>query len=979
MANLQHRLAALWFADIVGFSEFSHEDESAALELVQLFQGITRGVVGRYGGHLVKFVGDGALAEFSSTEAAVRAACRLRNSFIEQTKDNGFGNRDLHIGVHVGEIATSPDGDVYGDGVNAAARIMNQAEPGQILASDDVWRQLRQRKEFQFEELGERDLRGAGQHVLHCVEVEDESYAEWGTGGDVTSSRIGTLYDELKRRRVFRVAVAYAVAAWLVTQIAATTVPELFLPAWITRAVIVFAILGFPIAIAIAWAYDITLEGLKRTPPRGAVEQREARFPLLQRVAAGLLIAVVLAGGWVGWNRWELGPTDISASTVAILPFDVRGAEGLEYLSEGMARLIATKISDVEEYQSVDPHSVLNFVDRIDLRDIDSQAGRTVAERLGARHYVLGSVIQVGEQLHLEASLYNSDKRDPTTQISVQGDANELMGLVDQLVGKILVAGLGESDVRLASLAAITTDSLDALKEYLGAEREYRAGSFSNAIEGFQRAIEIDSLFALAHYGLAASASWESDYTLWNEAATAALRHSDRLSASYRTLVQASHALVTGRPEEVRSLVGPYLDRHPNDIDALYLYGESLFHYNDFFGRPLSEARHYFDRALDLDPDNTPLMSHLMDLAALEGDFAILASLLQRVERESTVRARFRPLLVFATGDSVDQEALLSELRISDDSQVAAAVGKLAAFSPVARAAEVVAGFLLQPTRSQGAKRSGHIWLATIYLRGGRWEAAKSELEALKPIDPVTALQLHAFYAAMPFLPVPDSEVEAARAEIVLWDPPDPVASNDDTVAAARPPNFDPLYRHYLLGLLSARLGDAQGLAGAIKGLQTQEGTTLEMEVSRFLARHLEAHGARLDGDNDHALLALSESALPPPNLPLTAVYRSPAVWHAYERFIRAQLLQEKDPEAALGWYEGLANAGHWLSLPFSPMSHLHLAEIYERLGDQTQAAFHYSRFVAYWRDSDALQPLVAVAEQRLEILAAALNEQPSD
>jgi class 3 adenylate cyclase/tetratricopeptide (TPR) repeat protein len=664
MANMQHRLAALWFADIVGFSQLSHEDESGALEVVQLFQGIARDTVGRYGGHVIKFVGDGALAEFHSTEAAIRSACSLRSAFSEQTKANDLGERDLHIGVHVGEIATTPDGDVYGDGVNATARIMNQAEPGQILASNDVWNQLRQRKEFQFEELGERDLRGAGQHVLHCVHVEDESSSEWDVDEEVFASKLGTLYDELKRRRVFRVATAYAVIAWLVAQVADLTVDALFLQAWITRTVIVLAILGFPIAIAIAWAYDITREGLKRTPPKGTVGQTpEVRFPLLQQIAVGLVVAAVLIGGWIGWDRWGLGPTDISESRVAILPFDVRSTEALEYLGEGMATLIATKIGDVEDYHSVDPHAVLEFVERRGLRDIDSQAGRTVAERLGAGHYVLGSVIQIGEQLHLEASVYDSDKQDPTTQISVQGEADELMGLVDQLVGKILVAELGESDAGLASLAAITTDSLDALKEYLEADREYRAGSFSNAIEGFQRAVEIDSLFALAYYGLATSASWQENYSLWNEAATNALRYSDRLSAPYQTLVQASHALVTGRPVEVRNLVGPYLDRHPNDIDALYLYGESLFHYNDFLGRPLTEARAYFNRALDLDPDNTPLMSHLMDLAALEGDFARLDSLLQRVEPESDVRLKFRPLLVFATGDSTDQAAMISELK----------------------------------------------------------------------------------------------------------------------------------------------------------------------------------------------------------------------------------------------------------------------------------------------------------------------------
>jgi class 3 adenylate cyclase/tetratricopeptide (TPR) repeat protein len=970
MANMQHRLAALWFADIVGFSQLSHEDESVALEVVQLFQGITRDTVGRYGGHVVKFVGDGALAEFHSTEAAIRAACRLRSSFSEQTKANDLGERDLHIGVHVGEIATTPDGDVYGDGVNATARIMNQAEPGQILASDDVWHQLRQRKEFQFEELGERDLRGAGQHVLHCVDVEDSSSTEWEVDENVFAGKLGTLYDELKRRRVFRVAVAYAVVAWLVTEIATTVIPALFLPAWIPRAVIVFAILGFPIAIVLAWAYDITSEGLKRTLPAGAdADLRPRSFPLVQKLAAGLIIAAVVMGGWAAWNRWSLGPPSISASTVAILPFNVRAGETFQYLGEGMASLITTKMRGVEDYRSVDSHAVLKFVKSHGIRNIDRQSGQTVAERFGAGLYVLGDVVELGDQLHLNVSIYESGKQEPTAQISVQGDANNLTGLVDQIVGMMLAAQFGEAEAGLRPLAAMTTDSLEALKAYLKGESELHVGRFPEAAEAFQRAVAIDTLFALAYYKLGVAANWIPDFALAEEATGHALRHSHRLSPPDRILVEAFHALVNDQPTKVKDLLRPYLETHPDAVDALFVYGDALFHYNDLFGRPIAEAREYFERAVLVAPESNEIVGHLMDIAALEENFAHLDSLLTQVDADNEFKLKWRALLAFAVGDSAAQEEVIAELQNASDTELRLAVQRVASYSPRGHGTERVAQLLLEPQRPPGMQWRGRLWLMTMHLRGGRWDSAKREFAALQRFDPTTGLKLHAFYAAMPFWEVPDNELDTLHSQIERWDPVE--ASEDPRSGSIMPSSFDPLYRQYLLGLLGTRLGSAGGAITAAETLENWPGTSVESSIGIFLARHLRAHAALQRGNKEEALRILSETSALLPEMPASELWLSPFLWHAYERWVRAELLYEFNRlEEASKWHYSLAKGPSWLSLPFAPVSHRRLAEIHEQLGRTDQAIGHYERFIEFWQEcAPTLRPAVTKARQQMEHL----------
>jgi adenylate cyclase len=173
--SLPHHLAALWFADIAGYSARVVEDERGALQLVEILQALSRSTVQRHEGRVVKFLGDAVLAEFPSTEMAVRAAAVLSKEYGEQSAKTGRAH-DLRIGVHLGDVAVDADGDLYGDGVNAAARIEAAVDPGQVVVSEDVWRQIRGREGFRFEPFGNRNLKGVGSIDLYVVTL-DESLA----------------------------------------------------------------------------------------------------------------------------------------------------------------------------------------------------------------------------------------------------------------------------------------------------------------------------------------------------------------------------------------------------------------------------------------------------------------------------------------------------------------------------------------------------------------------------------------------------------------------------------------------------------------------------------------------------------------------------------------------------------------------------------------------------------------------------------
>ncbi len=171
---LSRRLVAVWFADIVGYSARAAEDETGALRLVEILQTLSRETVRRYGGRVVKFLGDAVLAEFPSTDLAVRAAVALNIEYADKSIASGGVHR-LRIGVHVGDVAVGADGDLYGDAVNVAARIQEAAEPGQVVLSRDVWQQLRSRRDFRFQSLGDRALKGIGPTTLYVVTLEENA------------------------------------------------------------------------------------------------------------------------------------------------------------------------------------------------------------------------------------------------------------------------------------------------------------------------------------------------------------------------------------------------------------------------------------------------------------------------------------------------------------------------------------------------------------------------------------------------------------------------------------------------------------------------------------------------------------------------------------------------------------------------------------------------------------------------------------
>jgi DNA-binding SARP family transcriptional activator/class 3 adenylate cyclase/TolB-like protein/tetratricopeptide (TPR) repeat protein len=171
----RRRAATVWFANVVRYDDLLARDPAAAARVIETLHETARREIRRGGGHLVELIGDGALAEFERPRAAVVAALRLAAAFERRTREAGAPAM-LRVGVHLGEMATTPDGGIYGEAASVAARLQGRAEPGEVLATEEVWRELRADPELRFASRGVAPLPGrsasAPSTALFAVERE---------------------------------------------------------------------------------------------------------------------------------------------------------------------------------------------------------------------------------------------------------------------------------------------------------------------------------------------------------------------------------------------------------------------------------------------------------------------------------------------------------------------------------------------------------------------------------------------------------------------------------------------------------------------------------------------------------------------------------------------------------------------------------------------------------------------------------------
>ncbi len=310
-------------------------------------------------------------------------------------------------------------------------------------------------------------------------------------------------FDELKRRNVYKVAIAYAVVGWLMMQVAATVVPALHLPDGITTAVVVVTLLGFPIALVIAWAFEMTPEGMKRTEnvsPDEVIPQWSARKFAAMIVSIALLAAALFV--FQMWRSKSISPAPPATSTVseksiAVLPFlNESGDPGDEYFSDGLSEELIAALAQIGDLKVIGRSSSFRFKGK-------NEESKTIGEKLGVSTLLEGTVRKQADHVRIVAELIDAADGRELWSRTFDRALKDIFAVQEEIAqavaSSLKVTLLGSDERASANPAPKSTEAHNAylLGHYYFQRRNLE--DYRKAVAHFDEAIGLDPDYALAY------------------------------------------------------------------------------------------------------------------------------------------------------------------------------------------------------------------------------------------------------------------------------------------------------------------------------------------------------------------------------------------------------------------------------------------------------------------------------------------------
>jgi TolB-like protein len=310
-----------------------------------------------------------------------------------------------------------------------------------------------------------------------------------------------SFFAELKRRNVYKVAVAYAVVAWLLMQVASQIFPFFDVPNWVVRLVIVLLIIGFPIALIIAWAFEVTSEGIKSTQAADAAGQRSRGVAWIYVV----LIGVTLSVGLFFIGRFTAGhatprpseaATAIPEKSIAVLPLvNESGDPKDEYFSDGLSEELIAALAQISGLKVIGRSSSFRFKDR-------KEELKTIGEKLGVTTLLDGTVRKQGDRVRIVAELVNAADGIQLWTRTFDRELKDIFAVQQEIARAVAeslkVALLGSQD----KSTQMATKSVEAHNAYLQGHFHFlrrNIEDYRKAITYFDQAIQFDPDYALVY------------------------------------------------------------------------------------------------------------------------------------------------------------------------------------------------------------------------------------------------------------------------------------------------------------------------------------------------------------------------------------------------------------------------------------------------------------------------------------------------
>jgi adenylate cyclase len=354
----------------------------------------------------------------------------------------------------------------------------------------------------------------------------------------------GNFFSELKRRNVYKVAVAYAIVGWLLVQVATQVFPFFEIPNWAVRLIVLAIIIGFPIALVIAWAFELTPEGLKRTEDVDLATQsrRKSRAWIYIVIVGALLSVGLFMLGRYGFREKISASSGLSTKSIAVLPFvNMSADKNDEYLSDGVSEELITALSKITGLQVKARTSSFAFKGKNE--DIQK-----IGELLHVSHLLEGSVAKAGNKLRITAQLIQASDGNHEWSDTYDREMQDIFAVrsevAQQVAATLKIRLLGEEKRKIDKKPTENLDAYNLYRQGRFYSDKLSEGDLKKAIPFFEQAIEKDPRFALAYAGIAENYVLAADtyiapreaFSKAKEAARKAIELDDSLAEAHASL-----------------------------------------------------------------------------------------------------------------------------------------------------------------------------------------------------------------------------------------------------------------------------------------------------------------------------------------------------------------------------------------------------------------------------------------------------------
>jgi TolB-like protein/Flp pilus assembly protein TadD len=421
-------------------------------------------------------------------------------------------------------------------------------------------------------------------------------------------------FAELKRRNVYKVGIAYIVAGWALSQGIAQVLPVFDIPNWVIRLMVLLIIIGLPIALVLAWTFELTPEGIKRTETAdampGTARQKKHTWIYIVVIGAAVSIGLFFLGRYSAATRTvEDGRPPASAGSlpqksIAVLPFDNLSRDpDNAYFAEGVQDEILTRLAKVADLKVISRTSTQHFKSA-------PENLPEIAKRLGVMHILEGSVQKASDQVRVNVQLINALTDAHLWADTYDRKLTDIFAVETEIAKAIadtLQAKLTGSEQHV--IAARPTESTEAHQLYLKGRYFWnkRTGNdLKKSIDYFQQAIAADPNYALAYAGVADAYVWLPGYTAGTPrdcypkakaAARKALELDDTLAEACTSLALAIWLYDFDSSQAIREFQRA-IELNPNYAIAHQQYGNNTLSALGRFDDAIGEGK----RAIELDP-----------------------------------------------------------------------------------------------------------------------------------------------------------------------------------------------------------------------------------------------------------------------------------------------------------------------------------------------------------------------------------------